>query len=162
MLSRLFKMETPSLHVDVSCRQMEEKDLADVYNIHTSCLQKTLAGHYTPVQIMTWRQGHSPQAYWYGVIAGDKYNVVEIEGTVVAFASWRAGELLSLFVSPTRQRSGIGSHLLACIDRQAMIECVKASLNAVGFYRKFGFQAVMMAHVNKRNILIPYILMRRN
>lgn len=161
MPSRLFRMETPSLHVGIACRPMEETDLADVYNIHTSCLQKTLAGHYTLVQIATWQQGHSPQAYWHGVIAGDKYNVAEIEGTVVAFASWRAGELLSLFVSPTKQRSGIGSILLACIDHQAVIKCVKASLNAAAFYRKFGFQAVTVADVNKRGIQIPYILMRR-
>ncbi|EJB06931.1 sortase-like acyltransferase [Rhizobium leguminosarum bv. trifolii WSM597] len=146
---------------DIVCRPMEERDIVRVHHIHTDCLTHSLAEYYTPLQIRTWLEGRTSQGYWYGMLAGEGYLVAEHKGLAVAFSSWQGSELLSLFVCPERQKSGVGSFLLRCTDRFAEIKYVKATLNATGFYTNFGFQLISTGYVEKRRIRIPYVHMQR-
>ncbi|NTF44159.1 GNAT family N-acetyltransferase [Rhizobium rhizogenes] len=146
---------------DILFRPMEERDSARIHDIHTDCIMLSLGKHYTSLQIRTWLEGRSPYGYLYGAMIGENYLVAEQEGLLVAFISWRGDELRSLFVCPERQKSGIGSLLLRCDDRLADVKYVQATLNAVGFYGKFGFEPVSSGYVEKRGVRIPYMHMRK-
>ncbi|UHS59999.1 GNAT family N-acetyltransferase [Agrobacterium vaccinii] len=117
--------------------------------------------HYSPIEIRAWLMGRHPQGYWQGALAGEDYWIADYEGAPIGFASKRQDELLSLFVAPAWQRSGVGSLLLGYKDRLAEIWHLKATLNAVGFYQRFGFQNITTAYQEKRSVRIPYIQMQR-
>ncbi|TWB49099.1 L-amino acid N-acyltransferase YncA [Rhizobium sp. ERR 922] len=146
---------------DILCRPMEERDSVRIHDIHTDCVTLSLSAYYTKLQIRTWLEGRTPHGYLYGAMTGENYVVAEQKGSLVAFTSWRGDELRSLFVCPERQRSGIGSLLLESDDRLADVKYVQATLNAVGFYKKFGFQPVSIGCVEKRGVRIPYVHMRK-
>ncbi len=140
---------------------MLERDINHVHHIHTSCVRHTLREYYSPIEIRAWLLGRHPQAYWQAVLAGEDYWIADYDGTPIGFASKRQDELLSLFVAPAWQRSGVGSLLLGYKDRLGEIWQLKATLNAVGFYQRFGFQTIATAYQEKRRVRIPYVHMQR-
>src|SRR5438132_8592969 len=102
---------TPAIVV----RDMREADTIHVHRIHTECLTTSLTDDYPPEALEAWMFGRSPEGYWQFANAGETFRLAEFNGEIVAFANWRDQELRSLFVTPTRQRSGIGSVLFrAC------------------------------------------------
>jgi GNAT superfamily N-acetyltransferase len=143
-------------------REMREADTIDVHRIHTECLTTSLIDHYSPQALEAWMFGRSPEGYWRFANAGETFRVAEIEGGIVGFANWRDRELRSLFVTPMRQRSGVGSVLFSACEREASLNLVKATLGAVGFYQRFSFIEVERGFDLKRGVRLPHIVMRRH
>lgn len=106
--------------------------------------------------------GRSPEGYWRFANSGETFRVAEIEGGIVGFANWRDQELRSLFVTPMRQRSGVGSVLFRACEREARLDLVKATLGAVGFYQRFSFVEVSRGFDLKRGVQLPHVVMRRH
>ena len=97
---------------------------------------------------------------------GERFLVAELEGSVAGFASWRDGELLSLFVHPGHQGRGVGTALaLACFAEAARggepVGLVRAAIGAEPFYRRHGFEAVGPGATSKRGVDIPHTRMER-
>ena len=64
--------------------------------------------------------------------AGERFFVADEGGAVVGYASWQEDELLSLFVHPDFQGTGIGSALLsACFDDAARINATISIVKSV-------------------------------
>ncbi len=145
----------------LTIRAMTEADTPSVHRIHTECLTRSLADHYSPAQLAAWMHGRSPQGYWHFANAGETFRVAELSGEVIAFANWRDRELRSLFVLPEHQRSGIGARLFAACAAEAPLDFVKATASAVGFYERFGFVAIGPGFDLKRDVRLPHIAMRR-
>ncbi|MBD0273858.1 MAG: GNAT family N-acetyltransferase [Acetobacteraceae bacterium] len=153
----------------VAVRGMAEGDAEALHAIHGACLTGTLLGHgrYTSEQVEAWMAGRTPEGYLRAVRDGERFLVAELEGAVVGFASWRGGELLSLFVHPDHQGRGIGSALsLACFAAAARggepVGVVRAALGAEPFYRRHGFAVVGPGAAAKRGVGIPHTRMRRD
>lgn len=142
-------------------RPMAETDAVAIHDIHTACLRHTLRSHYSSEQLEAWLAGRTPAGYLRGAENGEVYLVAELGGAVVGYANWQDQELLSLFVSPDFQNMGIGTLLLEACAATSEIRRVKATLSAVEFYRRFGFQKVRRDAMEKRGVLIPHILMAR-
>ncbi|MCK1274716.1 GNAT family N-acetyltransferase [Bradyrhizobium sp. 61] len=151
--------ENSSHHVVI--RSMAEADVSDVHNIHTNCLQTSLANHYTRQQLQAWLTGRTPQGYWRSQQAGSPYLVATINNTIVGYANWTDDELMSLFVRPDFQKARIGTKLFEACDEQAELSHVKATLGAVDFYSRFGFKVEREGYDVKRDVRIPHIFMRR-
>ncbi|MGE8338630.1 N-acetyltransferase [Pseudomonas laurylsulfatiphila] len=78
-------------------------------------------------------------------LPGAMSRVFEADGTVVGFCSVYADTLAALFVSPERQRDGIGTQLLAdAMASQSTLQLTVYSANvpAIHFYEKQGFIAL--------------------
>lgn len=140
---------------------MREADTIHVHRIHTECLTMSLVNHYSPEALDAWMFGRSPEGYWRFANSGETFRVAEIDGEIVAFANWRDEELKSLFVTPARQRSGIGSALFSACEREARLTLVKATLGAVGFYTRFSFVEAGRGFDLKRGVELPHVVMRR-
>ena len=115
-------------------RSMVPADAEAVHAIHGMCLQRTLLGRYTREQIEAWMASRTPQGYLRAAEAGERFFVADEGGAVVG----QEDELLSLFVHPDFQGTGIGSALLsACFDDAARINAtisiVKSVLGAEEF-----------------------------
>lgn len=140
---------------------MRETDTIHVHRIHTQCLTTSLIEDYSPEELEAWMFGRSPEGYWHFANAGETFRVAEIDGEIVAFANWRDQELRSLFVTPTRQRRGVGSVLFRACEGEARLTLVKATLGAVGFYHRFSFVEVGRGFDLKREVQLPHVVMRR-
>ncbi len=70
-------------------------------------------------------------------------------------------ELMSLFVRPDFQKSGIGTKLFEACDERATLSYVKATLGAVDFYGRFGFRVEREGYDVKQEVRIPHIFMCR-
>lgn len=90
--------------------------------------------------------------------------VAEKGGRVVGFASFLGEELRALFVHPRDAGRGVGSALLAVVERQAARRSLRAifclaSLNALSFYRARGFRAGEGGSLCFGNTPIAYVHM---
>ncbi|MBJ6721823.1 GNAT family N-acetyltransferase [Bacillus sp. PR5] len=155
-------MNGESLPHNVVIRPMAEADVSDIHNIHTDCLQISLAHHYTQQQLEAWLAGRTPQGYWRSQQAGSPYLVATVNGIIIGYANWMGDELMSLFVRPGFQKSGIGTKLFEACDEQNRLACVKATLSAADFYSRFGFEVEQEGYDVKREVRIPHIFMRRS
>ena len=145
----------------VIIRLMVNTDAVSIHAIHTACLRNTLTSHYSSEQLEAWLEGRTPEGYLRGAENGEIYLVAERGQAVVGYANCQDQELLSLFVLPEFQNQGVGALLLKACDANADIRWVKATLGAVGFYSRFGFQLVRRGEMEKRGVQIPHILMAR-
>jgi len=155
-------MPVPETVLPITVRPMVESDAVVIHGIHTACLRNTLSSHYTSEQLETWLAGRTPAGYLRGAENGEVYLVAELDGAVIGYANWQEHELLSLFVSPEYQGRRVGTVLLKACDAYADIKCVKATLSAVEFYSRFGFQRVRRDAMEKLGVQIPHILMARD
>ena len=148
-------------------RGMVEADAGALHAIHGACLTGSLLGRgYTRHQIEAWMAGRTPGGYVAAARDGERFLVAELEGSVAGFASWRDGELLSLFVRPGHQGQGVGSTLAAaCFARAAHdgepVRLVRAAIGAEPFYRRHRFEAVGPGATSKRGVDIPHTRMER-
>jgi GNAT superfamily N-acetyltransferase len=95
-------------------------------------------------------------------------------GTVLAAAGWSAHEgepgtarIRKVFVHPERARQGLGTTLVLDAERRAASAgytqfAVRASLNAVPFYRRLGYRPVEPQTVSRPGDLhLAVMLMRK-
>ena len=141
-------------------RRMVAEDAEAIHAIHSACLTRTLSAYYSSEQIAVWRSGRTPEGYLRAAEAGERFFVAEADAQVVAFSSWRDGELLALYVHPDAQRRGLGAALLAACQRDAescgkSIQRLKAALGAEGFYRRHGFAVEGPGVTLKQSTEIP-------
>ena len=93
--------------------------------------------------------------------------VAEEEGDIVGTGALEGDELVTFFVAPERQTSGIGSALLAEVEKVATGRCVQklrvgSSLAGAAFYERRGYEptggileGTAGAHVVMQNVLPP-------
>ena len=130
----------------VTIRRAREKDAEAVGRVHRNAIRGLARGHYTDEQIEAW-SGPRPQAHFGDVIRGKEFYVAEEGGEVVGFGSLNvgAGEVDAVYVAPAAAGRGVGMKLLRAVEgraREAGLKRlrVEASLNAVGFYERAGYE----------------------
>jgi GNAT superfamily N-acetyltransferase len=102
--------------------------------------------HYSAEQIAGWMGERTP-AYYEDLIAHGRMVVAERGGVIVGFVDSEPGELTRLFILPDASGYGLGRRLLQIgieharrgLDGSIRVE---ATLNAVDFYKHFGFKAI--------------------
>lgn len=104
----------------------------------------------------------SPEGYWRFANSGETFRIAEQNGEIVGFANWQGSELRSLFVSPSRQRGGIGSALFNFCDQENRVSFLKATLGATSFYERFSLTETGCGFDMKRGIPLPHVVMRRH
>lgn len=146
---------------------MRANDVELLHIIHTLCLRDSLSSHYTQQHIDAWTGAHGLQSYRDALDEGDHFLVAEMQGQIAGYASWGNGELTSTFVVPAAQGLGVGTLLVDSCTLDATtngtpILRVRATLNAIDFYRGLGFFSAEPGFHEKNNVRIPYQLMVRS
>ena len=88
---------------------------------------------------------------------------VVVSGNIVGFGALREGNYLThLFVSKSMQGSGLGKQLLdALFESTAATEIkLRSSVNAVGFYKSYGFETTSAESVFNGVRFVPMCLVR--
>jgi len=92
--------------------------------------------------------------------------VGERDGEVAGFGEWDDGEVVACYVHPDHARTGVGSALLERLHeelREAGYDraTLTSSLNAVGFYERYGYEAVDRRVLDPANVAFPVVEMER-
>lgn len=146
---------------------MEEGDTADMHRLHVAAVRQVCAKTVTPAVVEAWLHGHAPEIYLRAACLGEAFWVaVESADRIVGFASWRADEIVGLYVHPEFYGQGIGQALFtACEDDAAAnghaIVRLSSTLNARSFYEALGFRYVKDGYREKRGQRVPYVEMVR-
>jgi predicted N-acetyltransferase YhbS len=92
--------------------------------------------------------------------------VVEDNSHIVGFGEAVRGMIIAVYVDPGSVRRGVGSaimHQALKVARQEHHAAIRleSTLNATGFYERFGFRAVERSSVIRGQVAVPVILMER-
>jgi putative acetyltransferase len=138
---------------EVKLKLAEVSDAEDIINIHYSAVHEIAGSWYPEEIIQNWAMPKTPEKIKQltDAIQGDEeiFVVGRINDKIVGFGSIIAkrNELRAVYVHPSLGRQGIGTQILADLERSAIERGVKvlemdASLNAERFYLKNGFVAI--------------------
>ena len=114
-------------------------------------------------QIKAWLKGRTPEGYHKGIKKGEMY-IAEDKGKIVGFGHAIPGEIVAIFVDPTFHKKGIGKLILdhglkiALKDHQAVK--VKSTVNAEGFYKKYGFTKIKDSSMTRNGVASPLVIMK--
>jgi GNAT superfamily N-acetyltransferase len=137
-------------------------DAKEMHRIHEDAVRTTCKGFYSKEQIEAWLEGRSPEGYHEAINKGDMY-VAEDNGKMLGFGHAIPGEILAIFVDPNSQKKGVGKLLLdhglkiALTDHKKVK--VESTINAEGFYKKYGFVKIRDDVVIKKGIEAPIVVM---
>jgi putative acetyltransferase len=122
---------------------------------------------YQPAQVNAWA-GESPDpGKWRDRLATRTTFVAERGGSVVGFAELKAeGYLDALYVHARHQRKGIATALLKRVEHEAGqlgidILATDASITALAFFTKLGFETVEARDVEHRGVRFRNYRMRK-
>ena len=123
-----------------------------LFDIMVRATELGCAAFYPPEVISVWHKGRSVDGQA-GVIAQGGVYVLIDEQVVRGFVHFSDSEVVGLFVHPDDQRKGYGTELFrfAVGKMHARPILVKATLNAVPFYAKFGFRKVGMELIRRHD-----------
>lgn len=126
-------------------RRSARPDASTVFSLTSAAVARLAPDPYPQDVVAAWMAGRSPADYAEACAAGEIWLAETPEGPA-GFANAVPGELIRLFVDARCHGSGIGTALM----QRALLDAIPsgggtvridATLNAVPFYRRWGFQA---------------------
>ena len=143
--------------MDVQFREATEADVNRLCEINRAAIETLGVEPYNEQQISAWKSGIDPALY--PIEDSDTHFLVaETDDHVIGFGWMKpeadeyftsdvGGEITGMYVHPDAAGKGVGTRLLDELERFARDSLVDsvglwASLNAVPFYKKHGYEAV--------------------
>ena len=117
-----------------------------IFNIPRASITGLGRHCYTDEQIKNWMGTRTP-AYYEELISNGRIHVCELDRLIVGFVDAVSGEVCRLFLLPEVAGKGVGRRLLEIGIIQARLNHkgpirVESTLNAEGFYARFGFRKI--------------------
>ncbi len=139
-------------------RLAREEDAEAISLVIVDALRHTNARDYSPAIIDRVVENFSPDAVR-GLLRSRMVFVAAEGGTVFGTGSLDGAVVRTLFVSPSVQKSGIGSRLMAAIMGAAQAQGVKtlavpSSVTAEGFYARLGFKVAEDRYYGEERTII--------
>ncbi len=132
--------------MSITIRQANDRDREGIWRVHTEAIRASCTASYSETQIAAWTALLTPDVYR-GVIVNHRIIVAEAADGIVGFGQLdpKGGEVVALYVLPRAERRGIGSKMLARLERGAgaiglALVWVRATLNAESFYAGRGYR----------------------
>lgn len=128
----------------INVRQATERDAEGILEVHVRSVSEICGSHYPPEQIDEWAGSKTAEFFRASMAEGEVFVVAEADSRIVGFGVLADAELRALFVDPQNTGKNIASQILEMLEQMA-IEMglrelhLKASLNAVEFYRRKGY-----------------------
>ncbi len=144
-------------------RTATESDAQAIHELHLRSARQLWPSRYDTAQIEGWIEGRAPEGYLDGIEAGEMF-VAEENSRLAGFGHARPGTVAAIFVDPTAVGRGVGAALLEhaiAMARRRHSGSIRlaATLNAEGFYARFGFVPVERKSLEKNAILFPVVVM---
>ena len=149
-------------------RPARPEDVDAVQRVHTEAIRSGAGDHYPPEVVEVWVDAFNPESYP-GNIQRMAFFVAELpDGRIPGFLvlDLESGELESLYVAPWACGYGLGSYLLGYGEELARNVGLSdlwldASLNAVSFYGRYGWEEIGRHARIRKGVEIPVIRMEK-
>ncbi len=131
---------------NITYRRSTVEDMTVVFSLVSASVRLLSPVPYSQDVVDTWMHGRDVEDYR-SDCADSRIWIAEIEGRAIGFSHGETGEIKRLFVDADFAGFGVGAALmkralddaLSCGSGEVLIE---ATLNAVPFYKKWGFHEV--------------------
>jgi putative acetyltransferase len=140
-------------------REATTADTEAIRRVHRESIEELGPAAYSSEQVAAWARGCASANYIASIESDDAcFVIAEREDEVLGFGSlsfdspteYEASvdaEVTGVYVHPSAARDGIGTDLLVALEREARNHGVgtlglSASLNALGFYERHGYEQV--------------------
>lgn len=151
---------------EIGIRSAVPDDFIAIDEIHATAIRRLARGHYDADEIEAWSRGGDRERFVERLDSSDVV-VAEVEGEPVGFGRLdpERPEIVAVYVHPERGRRGVGRRLVAALEERARdrgrdeIE-LDASLNAVGFYVRLGYER--LRERTHPELEIPCVRMRKD
>lgn len=147
----------------LSIRLAEVADAERIVQIQCQALQTQCAEDYTTEQLNALIKDKSRKRSWDETIF-----VAEINNEVVGFAALLRvfSSIGAAYVDPDFTRRGIGTKLLAEVEREAKLHNipvlrVMSSLTARPFYEANGYDAIAESYIRVKGVKIPCVALKK-
>jgi len=149
-------------------------DALEVFALHVASIRTLGPEGYDPDQVRAWaRKDHGPEGYPIDE-EGHHFVVAEREGEVAGFGDLvpdseevdAEADIRAVYVHPEHAGRGVGSAILAGLEGYARgtgvgsIE-ITASLNAVGFYERAGYERLREASYDTGGTELDVVVFRK-
>ena len=129
----------------INVRQATERDTEGILEVHVRSAREICGPHYPPEQIEEWAGSKTAEFFRTSMSEGETFVVAEADSRIVGFGVLANAELRALFVDPQHIGKNIASQILEMMEQMAIASALrelhlKASLNAVEFYRRKDYQ----------------------
>ncbi len=151
-----------------SVREGRPEDYPALAAIFYDAVHRGAAAHYTAEQRAAWAPGLPAPAVWAERLAGQTVLVAVREGAPVGFMTLtRSGHVDLSFVSPDHMRLGVGSSLMAALERRAAADRLStlttdASLAARAFFAAHGWTVQREQRVERGGVALTNLAMRKS
>lgn len=140
-------------------RDAKPSDAEAVRAVHSNAIRGLGTEAYTEEQVNAWARGCESADYTSAIESAElAFVVAEVDSEVVAFGSLKSvspdaceadpdTEVTGVYVHPSVARNGIGTRIYLELEQRTRAQDVQtlglsASLNAVPFYEKHGYERV--------------------
>lgn len=141
-------------------REDDSKELARLFyhTVHT-----VNAADYTDQQLDAWAPAVPDPVSWHQSFSGHNCLIAADNGIIIGFADMDDTCCLHrLFVHPEHQREGIASALCSRLEENAAGTITTyASITAMPFFRKRGYQIITKQKVMRRGVLLTNYVMQK-
>jgi putative acetyltransferase len=148
-------------------RRVKRTDVPEISRLYYETVHRVNARDYSPEQVRAWAPRVYPDAFWRRRFRRYDVFVAEEDGRVVGFVELSpSGEIDCFYVHFARQHQGVGSALMARIEREARRRrnsrlLADVSLTAEPFFRRMGFEVVRRQTKIYRNRPFKQAVMRK-
>ena len=148
-------------------RKALPEDVDVVSRLFRKTIKTVNAPNYDPIQLKAWSAKYEDQGWWMERIRSDYFVVAEDQNRIMGFCSVNPkGSLDLLYVHKDFQGNGVGSALLAEIDKYFSNLNVReiiseVSITAKPFFEKMGFNHTHRQVRNLDGVEIRNIVMRK-
>jgi putative acetyltransferase len=129
-------------------RRVRRADIPQIARLYYETVRRVNARDYGPEQIEAWAPWVYPDAFWQRRFRRYRVLVAEENGSVVAFVELAPkGEIDCFYVHHGHQHRGVGTALMARVEREARSRgnsrlFADVSITAEPFFRRVGFRVV--------------------
>jgi GNAT superfamily N-acetyltransferase len=149
-------------------RRARPDDVEGVHAVHTASIEVGAAGHYLPEVVQAWVGAFNRDRFPENIRRMEFYVAELQDGRVGGFVALdpKASEVESIYVAPWVHGLGLGSYLLGFVEEVARTLglthlWLDSSLNAVGFYSRYGWAEAERHARTRDGIEIPLVRMEK-
>lgn len=151
----------------VTVREMRQADTERVARVHEAAARAAAEAAYEDAG--RWTRDREAADYLDDIDDEEvAMFVAEVDGEIVGFgaADLSEGEVVADYVHPEQQSQGVGTALLAQVER-ALAQAghseasLTASINAEPFYERRGYEATERTDLDEAEVEFPVVQMRR-
>jgi putative acetyltransferase len=149
-------------------RRARPEDVEAVHEVHTEAIRAGTADHYEPEAVEVWVDAFNPANFPKNIERMEFFVAEDAENRIGGFVAFdlETREVDSVYVAPWTRGSGLGSRLLGFAEDSARRAglgnlWLDSSINAVGFYAKYGWVEVKQHARVRKGVPIPVVKMEK-